>query len=213
MAKKIKKINVASDKKGTVKNPYTIEEHEQMLAAGQWTEDGFVEELGLVEGETSSNGFFEENIKYGVYGDDGELMQFVEHTTGPVIATAGNFKCKCTATFFITRDFGGGITNATVYIEIEGMNNTAYDPDINNDRIYTTLGTQTSPICTFHQRGFTLSFNQEIVINTSVLPDYKYTNKVFHLQLNGNVEMQKDDNGLVFGAIYEFEALGNLSDF
>ena len=76
MTKSIKKNNSkpSKNKKGTVKKPYTIEEHEQMLAAGQWTEDGFVEELGLVEGETSSNGFFEENIKYGVYGDDGELI-------------------------------------------------------------------------------------------------------------------------------------------
>ena len=55
MAKRIKKINVASDKKGTVKNPYTVEEHEQMLAEGQWTENGFVEELGLVEGEGNND--------------------------------------------------------------------------------------------------------------------------------------------------------------
>ena len=54
MTKRIKKINVTSDKKGTVKNPYTIEEHEQMLNDGLWTEDGFVEELGLVEGEGDS---------------------------------------------------------------------------------------------------------------------------------------------------------------
>ena len=54
MAKKVRKTNSKPNKKGTVKNPYTVEEHEQMLAAGQWTEDGFVEELGLVEGEGDS---------------------------------------------------------------------------------------------------------------------------------------------------------------
>ena len=208
MAKKIRKILVEPNTKGSVKRPYSLEEYEQMLKDRRWESGGFVEGLGYMEGETSSNGFFEENIKYDVYEGTGELMQFVEHTTSPVIATAGNFKCKCTANFFIIRDFGGGITNATVYIEIEGMNNTAYDPDIHNDRIYSTFGTQTSPICIFRPRGFTITFNQEIVVFTSVLPDYNYTNKVFRLQLSGNVEMQKDDNGLVFGAIYEFNALG-----
>lgn len=62
MAKKVRKANSKPNKKGTVKNPYTIEEHEQMLAAGQWTEDGFVEEIGLVEGETDSTP--EENNLY-----------------------------------------------------------------------------------------------------------------------------------------------------
>ncbi|MBR1519235.1 MAG: hypothetical protein IJ624_07015 [Prevotella sp.] len=70
MAKKIKKINVASDKKGTVKNPYTVEEHEQMLAAGQWTENGFVEELGLVEGEPNDD--YDYAWEYGLYGYDEE---------------------------------------------------------------------------------------------------------------------------------------------
>ena len=51
MAKKVRRTNSKpiKNKKGTVKNPYTVEEHEQMLADGLWTEDGFVEELGLVE--------------------------------------------------------------------------------------------------------------------------------------------------------------------
>ena len=70
MAKKIKKINVASDKKGTVKNPYTVEEHEQMLAAGQWTENGFVEELGLVEGEPNDD--YDYAWEYGLNGYDEE---------------------------------------------------------------------------------------------------------------------------------------------
>ena len=69
MAKRIKKINVTSDKKGTVKNPYTIEEHEQMLAEGQWTEDGFVEELGLVEGESTNPPMYD---MYEFFEYDGE---------------------------------------------------------------------------------------------------------------------------------------------
>ena len=69
MTKRIKKINVTSDKKGTVKNPYTVEEHEQMLNDGLWTEDGFVEELGLVEGELETN---PEQMGDDYYCSDGE---------------------------------------------------------------------------------------------------------------------------------------------
>ena len=45
MTKSIKKNNSkpSKNKKGTVKNPYTVEEQEQMLNDGLWTEDGFVE--------------------------------------------------------------------------------------------------------------------------------------------------------------------------
>ena len=71
MAKKIKKINVASDKKGTVKNPYTVEEHEQMLAAGQWT-GGYVENIAYAEGEMN-NGNNPEGSFYYEFDDPFEI--------------------------------------------------------------------------------------------------------------------------------------------
>ena len=53
-----------------MKNPYTVEEHEQMLAEGQWTEDGFVEELGLVERESITS---QDGDDCGYYGNDDEI--------------------------------------------------------------------------------------------------------------------------------------------
>ena len=212
MAKKIRKIIVELNTKGSVQRPFSFEEYEQLKKDGQWKTGSFVEGLGYMEGETSSNGFTENNIENDFYGGDGEVILPVEHTMDPVIATAGKFKCKCTAEFFYTLDFSGGITTAIVYIEIDGMNNTAFDPDINNDRVYSTLSTQTSPICIFRPRGFKFTFNQEIVVNTSVSPNYNYTNKVFRLQLNGSAEMLKDANGVVIDAFYTFNAIGYLSD-
>ena len=70
MAKKIKKINVASDKKGTVKNPYTVEEHEQMLLKAGLSEgdilllmDADNKRISRLKAQANKKLFGEENAK------------------------------------------------------------------------------------------------------------------------------------------------------
>lgn len=88
MAKKVRRTNSKpnKNKKGTVKNPYTVEEHEQMLNDGQWTEDGFVEELGLVEGESST---FQDGDGYGDYiNNENDNPDFKKAANGECIIGA-----------------------------------------------------------------------------------------------------------------------------
>ena len=69
MAKKVRKTNSKpiKNKKGTVKNPYTVEELEQLLENGQWT-GGYVEEIAYAEGEGDSL----DGDGDGYYGNDDE---------------------------------------------------------------------------------------------------------------------------------------------